>query len=136
MAFSGRQSVVSPADDLQGSKGELPRWLMTFEEELDQRVLVALRDGKKFVGCLKTFDQFGNVALEDCRQLIVIEKIYAELHLGPMIIRGDNIVLFGEVGEGYPLPLEQVSLAKVLARQQELSMLSPPTHDIFDVDFA
>lgn len=121
-------------DEYESPKGELPRWLMTFEEELDQRVLVTLRDGKKFVGYLKSFDQFGNVALDDCIELFIAEHRYAELHMGPMIIRGDNIVLFGEVAEGSLLPLQLAPLDEILSRQEELGINGAPLNEMFDLD--
>ena len=43
-------------------------------EDLDQRVLVTLRDGRHFVGIMRSFDQYGNVMLEDTYERYVHER--------------------------------------------------------------
>ena len=41
-------------------------------EELDRRLLVQLRDGRKVLGILRTFDQFANLGLEDASERIIV----------------------------------------------------------------
>ena len=66
-------------------------------EELDRRLLVQLRDGRKIVGVLRSFDQFANLVLEGAIERIVVGTLYCELPLGLFIIRGENVVLLGEI---------------------------------------
>ena len=68
-------------------------------ESLDRRVLVVLRDGKQLVGNIRSFDQYSNLVLEDTCERIVVGKKYSDIPLGLFIVRGDNLVLCGEVDE-------------------------------------
>ena len=47
----------------------------------------------------RTFDQFANLLVEHIveRHIIFEEKVYADIYLGTMLIRGENVCLFGEV---------------------------------------
>ncbi|KAL7545372.1 hypothetical protein ACHAWF_008720 [Thalassiosira exigua] len=86
-------------------------------EQLDRRLLVILRDGRHLVGTLSTFDQFSNMVLQETserRILVAPRKIteddgekhnvgpkticyQTDIQLGLFIVRGDNVVLLGEV---------------------------------------
>jgi len=80
-------------------------------EQLDRRLLVVLRDGRHLVGTLRSFDQFGNMVLEDTseRRILVIKKssdeddkesticYQTDIQLGLYVLRGDVVVLMGEV---------------------------------------
>jgi len=68
-------------------------------EELDKRMLVQLRDGRKIIGLLRSFDQFANVVLEEAVERIIYEKQFADVPLGLYVIRGENVVLLGEMDE-------------------------------------
>lgn len=104
-------------DDSQENSSS--NWITSLEEELDKKVLVILRDGKKLIGMLRTFDQFGNLMLERCFQQIVVNKYYADVYQGLMIIRGENILLFGALDEAKPNPLELRPLWQVLEMNDE-----------------
>ena len=65
-------------------------------EELDKLLLVQLRDGRKLVGILRSFDQFANLVLERCVERVIVGLQYAEVHLGLHVVRGENVVLLGE----------------------------------------
>lgn len=72
------------------------------QEELDRRLLVQLRDGRKLLGTLRSFDQFANLVLERTteRVVAVASKVYADVPLGLYVVRGENVVLLGRIGDG------------------------------------
>lgn len=83
-------------------------------------MLVVLRDGRKLHGVLRSYDQFGesfppppspsaldraltvarlsaNLVLEDTVERIYHGKAFAEHWHGLFLIRGENVVLLGEI---------------------------------------
>merc|ERR1711976_64449 len=78
--------------------GKLPHWASNLEENVDKKLLVMLRDGRKIIGWLRTYDQFANLLLEQTveRHILYEEKEYADVYLGMVLIRGENVMLFGE----------------------------------------
>ena len=88
-------------------------------EQLDRRLLVILRDGRHLVGILRTFDQFSNMVLQETseRRILVVAGgeeqaedganasggnggavcYQTDIKLGLFVVRGDSVVLFGEV---------------------------------------
>ena len=82
-------------------------------DQLDHRVLIILRDGRHLVGILRSFDQFLNLVVEEAVERVVhggsysiilwIKVLkcfvgkYADIPLGLHVVRGDSIVLLGEV---------------------------------------
>lgn len=68
-------------------------------EELDKKLLVVLRDGSKILGTLRSFDQFANIVLEGAVERIIVAQSYSDIPLGLYIVRGENVVLMGEVDE-------------------------------------
>ena len=70
--------------------------------------MVVLRDGRHLIGYLRSFDQFSNMVMEDvCERRILQTKgadgklcaYYADVRLGLYMVRGDSMVLLGEVDE-------------------------------------
>ncbi|KAG8745355.1 hypothetical protein FRC06_007548 [Ceratobasidium sp. 370] len=65
---------------------------------VDRKVLLILQDGRAIVGTLAGFDQRSNVVLSDS-----VERIYSmeegveEVPLGLYLVKGDMIVLIGEL---------------------------------------
>lgn len=76
---------------------EAPAPGLALVEELDKRLLVQLRDGRKILGILRSFDQFANLVMEDAVERIIVGTQYAEVPLGLYIVRGENVVLLGEI---------------------------------------
>ena len=70
-------------------------------DQLDKRVLVVLRDGKTLVGILRTIDQFANLLLEDTVERIHVDQAFGQLRRGIYLVRGENVVLAGEVVSGF-----------------------------------
>ena len=68
-------------------------------EELDKRLLVQLRDGRKIIGILRSFDQFANLVLEAAVERVVVGTQFADTPLGLYVVRGENVVLLGEIDE-------------------------------------
>jgi len=64
---------------------------------VDKKMLVLLRDGRKLVGVLRSYDQFANLVLEDTIERIYHGQAFAEQYVGIFIIRGENVVLLGEI---------------------------------------
>ncbi|KAL3230740.1 Sm-like protein LSm1 [Nakaseomyces bracarensis] len=66
---------------------------------VDRKIFVLLRDGKLLFGVLRTFDQYANLILQDCVERIDIPELkeYAEEERGIFMIRGENVVMLGEV---------------------------------------
>lgn len=85
-----------------------------------------LRDGRKLLGILRSFDQFGtncsivivqgftchsffndrkcyisyisaNAVLEEACERVIVGDLYCDIPLGLYIIRGENVVLIGEL---------------------------------------
>lgn len=64
---------------------------------LDRKILVLLRDGRKLLGILRSFDQFANAVLEGACERIIVGDLYCDIPLGLYVIRGENVVLIGEL---------------------------------------
>jgi len=60
-------------------------------------MLVVLRDGRKLHGVLRSYDQFANLVLEDTVERIYHGNAFAESWHGLFLIRGENVVLLGEI---------------------------------------
>ncbi|KAF7310945.1 U6 snRNA-associated Sm-like protein LSm1 [Mycena chlorophos] len=64
---------------------------------VDRKMLVVLRDGRKLHGVLRSYDQFANLVLEDTVERIYHADAFAEQWHGLFLIRGENVVLLGEI---------------------------------------
>nr|AFK42388.1 unknown [Medicago truncatula] len=67
---------------------------------LDKKLLVLLRDGRKLLGLLRSFDQFANVVLKGACERVIVGDLYCDVPLGLYVIRGENVVLIGELDLG------------------------------------
>jgi len=66
-------------------------------EQLDKPVMIILRDGRHLVGTLRSFDQFLNLIVEDTCERVLLKGKYCDVPLGLYIVRGDTLVLVGEI---------------------------------------
>jgi U6 snRNA-associated Sm-like protein LSm1 len=98
---------------------------MCFSWAFAEKLLVILRDGRKLVGTLRSFDQFANVVLERAIERIIVGELYCDLPLGLYIIRGENVVLIGEL-VSTEQPLCQSTMNRILlsmSRQVQIDLL-------------
>ena len=58
---------------------------------------MVLRDGRRLYGLLRSYDQFGNLVLDDTIERYFVDLEHADEHIGPFLVRGENIVLVGEI---------------------------------------
>merc|ERR1712087_176117 len=112
-------------------------------EELDKKLLIVLRDGKKIVGVLRSFDQFANIVLEHAFERVIVGKRYADVPLGLYVIRGDNVVLLGQMDEAKDLVttgdlLTRVTVEEILeakaADEEERKLKASLSHHLSKVD--
>ncbi|KAG6425803.1 hypothetical protein SASPL_110007 [Salvia splendens] len=83
---------------------------------LDKKLLVLLRDGRKLLGILRSFDQFANAVLEGAWERVIVGGLYCDIPLGLYIIRGENVVLIGELDldkEELPSHMTRVSSEEI-----------------------
>ncbi|KAB2024474.1 hypothetical protein E1A91_D06G091700v1 [Gossypium mustelinum] len=88
---------------------------------LDKKLLVLLRDGRKLLGLLRSFDQFANVILEGACERVIVGDLYCDIPLGLYVIRGENVVLIGELDlekEELPSRMNPVSEAEIKRAQK------------------
>ncbi|MBA0836505.1 hypothetical protein Goarm_008715, partial [Gossypium armourianum] len=80
------------------------------------KLLVLLRDGRKLMGTLRSFDQFANAVLEGACERVIVGDLYCDIPLGLYVIRGENVVLIGELDlerEELPPHMTHVSVAEI-----------------------
>ncbi|XP_044462864.1 sm-like protein LSM1B [Mangifera indica] len=88
---------------------------------LDKKILVLLRDNRKLLGLLRSFDQFANVVLEGACERIIVGDLYCDIPLGLYVIRGENVVLIGELDlekEELPPHMTHVSTEEIKRAQK------------------
>ncbi|GAA6054935.1 hypothetical protein JCM3770_004059 [Rhodotorula araucariae] len=68
-------------------------------ELVDKKVLVHLRDDRKLIGVLRSYDQYANLVLTQTIERLYdpAGKAYAQTDRGVFLVRGENVVLLGEV---------------------------------------
>ena len=59
--------------------------------------MVVLRDGRTIIGYLRSIDQFANLVLQKTIERIHVGKEYGDIPRGVFIVRGENVVLLGEI---------------------------------------
>ncbi|KAH9292009.1 hypothetical protein KI387_042801, partial [Taxus chinensis] len=86
------------------------------------KLLVLLRDGRKLIGILRSFDQFANAVLENAFERVIVGDLYCDLPHGLYVIRGENVVLIGEMDperEELPANMIQVFSTEIEKAQKE-----------------
>lgn len=68
--------------------------------------MLVLRDGRKLVGVLRSWDQFANLVLTDTRERYYVEapipnapprKLFCDIPRGTYLVRGENVLMLGEI---------------------------------------
>lgn len=89
------EQVEEPSEDLEALLEHSLR--ASLVDLVDKRILAQLRDDRKIIGILRTFDQFANVVLEKAVERKIYQNQFADVPLGIFIIRGENVTLLGEL---------------------------------------
>uniref|UniRef100_A0A069DPD0 U6 snRNA-associated Sm-like protein LSm1 n=1 Tax=Panstrongylus megistus TaxID=65343 RepID=A0A069DPD0_9HEMI len=89
-------------------------------EDIDKKLMVVLRDGRTLIGYLRSIDQFANLVLHKTIERIHVGKEYGDIPRGVFVVRGENVVLLGEVAveKEMNLPLKKVSINDILEAQR------------------
>ncbi|BFG04358.1 GL10169 [Drosophila persimilis] len=89
-------------------------------EEVDKKLMVLLRDGRTLIGYLRSVDQFANLVLQRTIERIHVGNQYGDIPRGVFIIRGENVVLLGEIDreKEQKLPLKEISVDEILDAQR------------------
>ncbi|KAI9480742.1 MAG: LSM1 protein [Benjaminiella poitrasii] len=90
-------------------------------DSIDKKLMVVLRDGRKLIGTLRSFDQFANLVLQDTIERIYVGNCYGDIPRGIFLIRGENVVLLGEIDleKEEHINLRQVPVEEILVAQRE-----------------
>ncbi|RCI06123.1 Sm-like protein [Rhizopus stolonifer] len=90
-------------------------------DSIDKKLMVVLRDGRKLIGTLRSFDQFANLVIQDTIERIYVGNCYGDIPRGVFLIRGENVVLLGEidVDKEEEINLRQVPVDEILGAQRE-----------------
>ena len=71
-------------------------------------------------GYLRSVDQFANLVLHRCIERIHVGNKYGDIPRGVFVVRGENVVLLGEVDEdNKDNKLVEVSLEEILEAQSQ-----------------
>ncbi|XP_074930844.1 U6 snRNA-associated Sm-like protein LSm1 isoform X2 [Phalacrocorax aristotelis] len=89
-------------------------------QDIDKKHLVLLRDGRTLIGFLRSIDQFANLVLHQTVERIHVGKKYGDIPRGIFVVRGENVVLLGEIDleKESDTPLQQVSIEEILEEQR------------------
>ncbi|KAK1139648.1 hypothetical protein N8T08_000585 [Aspergillus melleus] len=63
----------------------------------DKKLVLVLRDGRKLIGVLRSWDQFANLVLQDTVERMYAGNLYADIPRGIFLVRGENVLLLGEI---------------------------------------
>ncbi|RMY64666.1 hypothetical protein D0863_09654 [Hortaea werneckii] len=106
---------------------QLPPQMFTTAAQLldltDKKLMIALRDGRKLIGVLRSWDQFGNLVLQDTIERLFVnskgQALWADIERGLFLVRGENVSLLGEIDldkdDYIPEPYKQAPVEQVFA---------------------
>ncbi|KAJ9141909.1 hypothetical protein NKR23_g7654 [Pleurostoma richardsiae] len=105
-----------PPPQQQQQQQQLPAQMFTTAAQLldltDKKLMVALRDGRKLMGVLRSWDQFANLVLQSTVERVFVPPgsapssgaggsqergLYADIPRGIFLVRGENVLLLGEI---------------------------------------
>nr|POE65920.1 u6 snrna-associated sm-like protein lsm1 [Quercus suber] len=82
----GSLPSLGPAGQPQPPVPQLPPQMFTTAAQLldltDKKLLVSLRDGRKLIGVLRSWDQFGNIVMQDTVERLFVQNLYADIERG------------------------------------------------------
>jgi len=89
---------------------------------IDRKLMILLRDGRTLIGFLRSCDQFANLVLHKAIERIHVADKYGDMERGIFIIRGENVVVLGEIDrekeDHLNSKLTQVSVEEILDAQR------------------
>lgn len=94
-------------------------------EDIDKRLLVVLRDGRTLIGYLRSVDQFANLVLHQAVERIYVGQKFGDIDRGIYIIRGENVVLLGEM-----MSPEEAAAAETAAFAQQNGKKAPKFEEV------
>ncbi|CAP70744.1 uncharacterized protein PODANS_3_8060 [Podospora anserina S mat+] len=132
------QGMMPPGLGRPPQPQQLPAQMFTTAAQLldltDKKLMISLRDGRKLIGILRSWDQFANLVLQSTKERIFVppvlsEKeptgIFADIDRGTFLVRGENVLLLGEIDldkdddapPGYQLA--DIKMVEKLARERK-----------------
>ncbi|KAF3914391.1 hypothetical protein ABW21_db0202988 [Orbilia brochopaga] len=103
---------------------QLPPQVFTTGAQLldltDKKLVIVLRDGRKLIGTLRSYDQYANLVLQDTVERLYSQDLYADVPRGCYIVRGENVLLLGEIDldKEDDLPLKQATVDEIYDAQR------------------
>ncbi|KAL4968590.1 U6 snRNA-associated Sm-like protein LSm1 [Aspergillus stella-maris] len=92
---------LGPSAPMTHGPPQLPPQMFTTAAQLldltDKKLVLVLRDGRKLIGVLRTWDQFANLVLQDTIERVYAGNLYTEISRGVFLVRGENVLLLGEI---------------------------------------
>ncbi|EAW14042.1 U6 snRNA-associated Sm-like protein LSm1 [Aspergillus clavatus NRRL 1] len=99
--FPQQNKMLGPSAPMTHGPPQLPPQMFTTAAQLldltDKKLVLVLRDGRKLIGVLRSWDQFANLVLQDTIERIYAGGLYAEIPRGIFLVRGENVLLLGEI---------------------------------------
>ncbi|KAG6041085.1 hypothetical protein E4U41_006023 [Claviceps citrina] len=103
--------LAAPPGSLPQAPAQLPPQMFTTAAQLldltDKKLMVVLRDGRKLIGVLRSWDQFANLVLQSTTERIFATRpgsdaeapqgLFADIEHGIFLVRGENVLLLGEI---------------------------------------
>lgn len=95
-----------------------------------EKLLLVLRDGRKLIGILRSWDQFANLVLTSTTERYFVtspppvsERLFADIPRGTYLVRGENVLLLGEIDldkdDELPVGYTEGSIQDVFALKKE-----------------
>ncbi|PWN28001.1 LSM-domain-containing protein [Jaminaea rosea] len=93
---------------------------------VDKKMMAILRDGKKLIGVLRSYDQFANLVFQDTVERTYVGTDYTDIPMGIYLVRGENVVMLGEIDLDNdpppavrPVPAESISQLMMANKEQQ-----------------
>ncbi|QSS57300.1 small nuclear ribonucleoprotein [Histoplasma capsulatum var. duboisii H88] len=89
----------------------------------DKKLVLVLRDGRKLIGVLRSWDQFANLVLQGTVERLYAGNLFADIQRGIYLVRGENVLLLGEVDldkeDDIPTGYRQAPFEEVFALKKQ-----------------
>ncbi|QSS61152.1 small nuclear ribonucleoprotein [Histoplasma capsulatum] len=117
----------SPTPMMPPPLAQLPPQMFTTAAQLldltDKKLVLVLRDGRKLIGVLRSWDQFANLVLQGTVERLYAGNLFADIQRGIYLVRGENVLLLGEVDldkeDDIPTGYRQAPFEEVFALKKQ-----------------